>query len=43
MVFAARLGSGPPGAGSPYLLPAYATAFLGATIINPGGSTSAGS
>jgi ribose transport system permease protein len=36
IVFAARLGSGPPGAGTPYLLPAYATAFLGATIIKPG-------
>jgi len=36
IVFAARLGSGPPGAGGAYLLPAYATAFLGATMIRPG-------
>jgi ribose transport system permease protein len=36
IVFAARLGSGPPGAGSSYLLPAFATAFLGATMIRPG-------
>ncbi|MDQ1713122.1 MAG: ribose transport system permease protein [Frankiaceae bacterium] len=36
IVFAARLGSGPPGAGGSYLLPAFATAFLGATMIKPG-------
>jgi ribose transport system permease protein len=36
IVFAARLGSGPPGSGASYLLPAFATAFLGATMIKPG-------
>jgi ribose transport system permease protein len=33
---AAILGSGSPTAGTPYLLPAFAAAFLGATQIKPG-------
>lgn len=33
---AAVLGSGSPTAGTPYLLPAFAAAFLGATQIKPG-------
>jgi len=33
---AAVLGSGSPTAGTPYLLPAFAAAFLGATQITPG-------
>ncbi len=33
---AAVLGSGSPSAGTPYLLPAFAAAFLGATQIKPG-------
>lgn len=36
VVFAARIGSAPPDVGSSYLLPAFATAFLGSTIIQPG-------
>lgn len=36
ILFAARLGSGPPDIGDGYLIGAYATAFLGATIIRPG-------
>ncbi len=36
VVYAARLGSGPPNTGASYLLPAYASAFLGSTIIKPG-------
>jgi ribose transport system permease protein len=36
VVYAARLGSGPPNTGAHYLLPAYASAFLGSTMIKPG-------
>jgi ribose transport system permease protein len=36
VVFAAQTGSGQPDSGSSYLLPAYAAAFLGSTIIRPG-------
>jgi ribose transport system permease protein len=36
IVLAARLGSGPPGLGDGYLIGAYASAFLGSTIITPG-------
>jgi ribose transport system permease protein len=36
ILYAAQLGQGPPGVGDSFLLPAYATAFLGATIIKPG-------
>jgi ribose transport system permease protein len=36
VVFAARIGSAPPDVGASYLLPAFATAFLGSTIIEPG-------
>ncbi|MBN8866474.1 MAG: ABC transporter permease [Solirubrobacterales bacterium] len=36
VVYAARLGSGPPNTGASYLLPAYASAFLGSTMIKPG-------
>jgi ribose transport system permease protein len=36
VVYAARLGSGPPNTGASYLLPAYASAFLGSTMIRPG-------
>jgi ribose transport system permease protein len=36
VVFAARLGSAPPNVGGAFLLPAFATAFLGSTIIEPG-------
>lgn len=36
VVLAARLGSGPPGSGTAYLVPAYAAAFLGATMVRPG-------
>jgi ribose transport system permease protein len=36
VLYAARLGSGPPDVGDGYLIGAYATAFLGATIIRPG-------
>jgi ribose transport system permease protein len=36
VTYAARLGSGPPGTGASYLLPAYAAAFLGSTMIRPG-------
>jgi ribose transport system permease protein len=36
ILYAAQLGQGPPGVGESFLLPAYATAFLGATIIKPG-------
>ena len=31
-----RSRAGPPAAGDAFLLPSYATVFLGATIINPG-------
>lgn len=36
VTYAARLGSGPPNIGAAYLLPAYAAAFLGSTMIRPG-------
>jgi len=36
IIFAAQEGAGPPDTGGDFLLPAYATAFLGATIIKPG-------
>ncbi|MCU1367244.1 MAG: monosaccharide transporter rane protein family [Ilumatobacteraceae bacterium] len=36
ILFAAEQGAGPPGVGQSFLLPAYATVFLGATIIRPG-------
>lgn len=36
VLYASRLGSGPPGVGAGYLLPSYAVAFLGATMIRPG-------
>ena len=36
VVLAAVLGTGSPTAGTPYLLPAFAAAFLGATQIRPG-------
>jgi ribose transport system permease protein len=36
IVYAARLGSGPPNVGGNFLLPAYAAAFLGSTMIRPG-------
>jgi ribose transport system permease protein len=36
IVLAARIGSGPPGLGDSYLLGAYASAFLGSTMITPG-------
>lgn len=36
VVYAARLGSGAPNTGASYLLPAYASAFLGSTMIKPG-------
>jgi len=36
ILFAAEEGAGPPDVGTSYLLPAYATVFLGATIIRPG-------
>lgn len=36
IVYAARLGSGPPGIGVGYLIGAYSVAFLGSTIIHPG-------
>lgn len=36
IVFAARLGSGPPGIGQGFLIGAYSVAFLGSTIIRPG-------
>jgi ribose transport system permease protein len=36
IVFSARIGSGPPDIGSNYLLPAFASTFLGSTMINPG-------
>jgi ribose transport system permease protein len=35
-VIASTLGSGDPAAGSPYLLAAYAAAFLGASQVRPG-------
>jgi ribose transport system permease protein len=36
IVYAARIGAGAPDTGSAYLLPAFATAFLGSTMIRPG-------
>ena len=36
IVYAARIGSGPPNVGAGYLLPAFAAAFLGSTMIRPG-------
>jgi ribose/xylose/arabinose/galactoside ABC-type transport system permease subunit len=36
VVIASTLGSGDPAAGSPYLLTAYAAAFLGASQLHPG-------
>jgi len=36
VVYGSRLGSGPPNTGASYLLPAYASAFLGSTMIKPG-------
>jgi ribose transport system permease protein len=36
VLFAAQTGSGPPSIGDGYLLGAYATAFLGSTMIRPG-------
>jgi ribose transport system permease protein len=36
VLFAAQTGSGPPGIGDSYLLGAYASAYLGSTIIHPG-------
>jgi ribose transport system permease protein len=36
VVIASTLGSGDPTAGTPYLLPAYAAAFLGASQLHPG-------
>jgi len=36
IVYAARIGAGAPDTGSAYLLPAFATAFLGSTMIKPG-------
>jgi len=36
VLYAANSGSGPPNVGSAYLLPAYSSAFLGATMIRPG-------
>jgi ribose transport system permease protein len=36
VVYGAQLGAGPPDVGSNFLLPAYAAAFLGSTMIKPG-------
>lgn len=36
VIFASSLGAGPPNLGSGFLLPAYASAFLGSTMIRPG-------
>jgi len=36
VVFAAQLGDAPFNAGTPYLLPAFSAAFLGATQVRPG-------
>jgi ribose transport system permease protein len=36
VIFAANIGSGSLTAGPPFLLPAFAAAFLGATTIKPG-------
>lgn len=36
LVYVSRIGSGQPDVGAQYLLPAYAAAFLGSTMIKPG-------
>lgn len=36
LVYVSRIGSGQPDIGAQYLLPAYAAAFLGSTMIKPG-------
>ena len=36
IVYVSRIGSGQPDVGAQYLLPAYAAAFLGSTMIKPG-------
>lgn len=36
IIFAAQQGAGAPGVGESFLLPAYATVFLGGTILKPG-------
>jgi len=36
VIIASTLGSGDPSAGTPFLLPAYAAAFLGASQLHPG-------
>ncbi len=36
IVYGARIGAGPPNVGGNYLLPAFAAAFLGSTMIRPG-------
>ncbi|MEZ5077614.1 MAG: ABC transporter permease [Solirubrobacterales bacterium] len=36
LLYAARIGAGQPEVGAQYLLPAYAAAFLGSTMIKPG-------
>ncbi len=36
LLYAMRIGAGQPEVGSQYLLPAYAAAFLGSTMIRPG-------
>jgi ribose transport system permease protein len=36
VVYGARIGAGPPNVGANYLLPAFAAAFLGSTMIRPG-------
>jgi ribose transport system permease protein len=36
VIYAARVGAGPPNVGAGYLLPAFAAAFLGSTMIRPG-------
>lgn len=36
LLYAARIGAGQPDVGAQYLLPAYAAAFLGSTMIKPG-------
>lgn len=36
VVYAARIGAGPPNVGANYLLPAFSGAFFGSTMIRPG-------
>jgi ribose transport system permease protein len=36
IIYAAELGAAPPNTGASFLLPAYASAFLGSTMIRPG-------